>query len=102
MAVLDEAHRQRPTDRGVLMALVSIASDTGNLVTAFRHARELAALDPADTATPPSLGSREKGSSVGRLKPCDDLAQRVPLPEVGQRQDPIIGIISRRSLAKIG
>jgi hypothetical protein len=26
----------------------------------------------------------------------------VPLPEVGQRQDPIIGIISRRSLAKIG
>jgi hypothetical protein len=101
MAVLDEAHRQRPTDRGVLMALVSIASDTGNLVTAFRH-RELAALDPADTATPPSLGSREKGSSVGRLKRCDDLAQRVPLPEVGQRQDPIIGIISRRSLAKIG
>jgi Flp pilus assembly protein TadD len=49
MAVLDEAHLQHPTDRDVLMALVSIARDTGDLATALRHARELAALDPADT-----------------------------------------------------
>lgn len=49
MAVLDQAHRQHPTDRDVLMALVSIARDTGDFATALRHARELAALDPADT-----------------------------------------------------
>jgi hypothetical protein len=29
MAVLDLAHRQHPTDRGVLMALVSITRDSG-------------------------------------------------------------------------
>jgi Flp pilus assembly protein TadD len=49
MTVLDEAHRQHPADRDVLMALVSIARDTGDFATALRHARELAALDPADT-----------------------------------------------------
>ena len=31
MAVLDQAHRQHPTDQDVLMALVSIAHDTGDL-----------------------------------------------------------------------
>jgi hypothetical protein len=34
MAVLVQAHRQHPTDRDVLMALVSIARDTGDLATA--------------------------------------------------------------------
>lgn len=48
MTVLDEAHRQHLMDRDVLMALVSIARDTGDFATALRHARELAALDPAD------------------------------------------------------
>jgi predicted CXXCH cytochrome family protein len=49
MAVLDEAHRQHSTDRDLLMALVSIARDTGDLGTALRYARELVTLDPADT-----------------------------------------------------
>ena len=49
MTVLDEAHRQHPADRDVLMALVSIARDTGDFGAALRHARELVTLDPADT-----------------------------------------------------
>ena len=48
MALLDGAHRQHPTDRDLLTALVSIARDTGDFATALRHARELATLDPAD------------------------------------------------------
>jgi predicted CXXCH cytochrome family protein len=48
MALLERTHEQHPTDRDVLMALVSIARDTGDIATALRHARELAALDPAD------------------------------------------------------
>jgi predicted CXXCH cytochrome family protein len=48
MALLERAHGQRPTDRDVLIALVSIARNTGDSTTALVHARELAALDPAD------------------------------------------------------
>jgi Flp pilus assembly protein TadD len=48
MALLERAHGQHPTDRDVLIALVSIARNTENLATALVHARELAALDPAD------------------------------------------------------
>jgi Tfp pilus assembly protein PilF len=48
MALLEHAHQQHPTDRDILMALVSIARDTGDFAVALRHARELAALYPAD------------------------------------------------------
>ena len=48
MALLERTHREHLTDRDVLMALVSIARDMGELVTALRHARELAALYPTD------------------------------------------------------
>jgi Flp pilus assembly protein TadD len=60
MAVLDEVHRQHPTDRDVLMALVSIARDTGDFATALRHARELAALDPADIQLRAMVSDLEK------------------------------------------
>jgi hypothetical protein len=46
VAVLDDAHRQHPTDRDVLMALVSIARDTGHFATALRHARSWPLLIP--------------------------------------------------------
>jgi Flp pilus assembly protein TadD len=49
MALLERAHRQHPTDRDLLMALVSIARDTRDFGTALRPARELVTLDPADT-----------------------------------------------------
>jgi Flp pilus assembly protein TadD len=62
MAVLDEAHRQHPTDRDVLMALVSIARDAGDLATALRHARELMTLDPGDAR----LRSRSRISKSAR------------------------------------
>ncbi len=48
MALLEHAHRQHPTDRDVLVALVSIARDTADLATALVHARELATLSPTD------------------------------------------------------
>jgi Flp pilus assembly protein TadD len=49
MTLLEEAHRRHPADRDVLMALVSIARDKGDLATALLHARELVDLYPADT-----------------------------------------------------
>jgi len=60
MAVLDEAHRPHPIDRDVLMALVSTARDTGDFATALRRARELAALDPADTRLRTLVSDLEK------------------------------------------
>jgi predicted CXXCH cytochrome family protein len=60
MAVLDEVHRRHPTDRDALMALISIARDTGDFATALRHARELAAFDPADTRLRALISDLEK------------------------------------------
>jgi Flp pilus assembly protein TadD len=48
LALLERTHEQHPTDRDVLMGLVSIARDAGDFATALRHARELAALDRGD------------------------------------------------------
>ena len=46
MALLEQTLRQHPADRDVLMALVSMARDSGNFSTALRCARKLATLDP--------------------------------------------------------
>jgi hypothetical protein len=50
LTILEQAHRRRPANRDVLVALVSIARDRGDLQTALRHAETLAALLPADGA----------------------------------------------------
>jgi len=60
MAVLDLAHRQHPTDRGVLMALVSITRDTGDFEKPLRHARALVTLDSADTRLRSAVSDLEK------------------------------------------
>ena len=60
MALLERTHEQHPTDRDVLMGLVSIARDAGDVATALRHARELAALDPADTRLRALVSDLEK------------------------------------------
>jgi len=49
--------RSNVLQREILMALVSIARDTGDFALALRHARELVTLDPADAHA--SLGSRK-------------------------------------------
>ena len=49
VALLERTHREHPTDRQVLLALVSIAQDQGDFAKALRHARELLVLDPLDT-----------------------------------------------------
>ena len=49
MELLEETHRRHPTDRDILLALVSIARENGDGAAALLHARELAALYPADT-----------------------------------------------------
>jgi len=46
IASLERAHQQHPTDRNILMALVSIARDNGDFAAALGHARELLTLDP--------------------------------------------------------
>ena len=48
IAVLEEAHRQHPTDRDVLLGLIAFARDSGDIPTALRTARELAAQLPGD------------------------------------------------------
>ena len=49
VALLERTHREHPTDRQALLALVSIAQDQGDFAKALRHARELLVLDPLDT-----------------------------------------------------
>lgn len=48
MALLDATHRRHPANRDVLLAIVSIARDNGDLAGVLSHARKLAALDPTD------------------------------------------------------
>jgi predicted CXXCH cytochrome family protein len=48
MALLERTHQEHPTYRDVLVALVSMARQQGDLPTALRHARELAELEPDD------------------------------------------------------
>jgi predicted CXXCH cytochrome family protein len=48
MALLERTHQKHPADRDVLVALVSLAQQRGDLRQALVHARELAALYPAD------------------------------------------------------
>jgi Flp pilus assembly protein TadD len=60
MALLERVHRQRPTDRDVLLALVSIARDANDVPTALRHARELLTLVPADAQLRTMIADLEK------------------------------------------
>jgi predicted CXXCH cytochrome family protein len=48
MELLENAHKRHPTDRDTLLALVSIARETGGFATALTHARELVTLYPTD------------------------------------------------------
>jgi tetratricopeptide (TPR) repeat protein len=59
-ALLERTHRRHPADRDVLLALVSIARETGDLAAALSHARELAALDPEDVQIRNLLSELEK------------------------------------------
>jgi Tfp pilus assembly protein PilF len=63
MPLLERTHRQHPTDTDVLVALVSIARDNGDLATALRYARELAALHPADMQLRAMVQDLEKRQS---------------------------------------
>jgi predicted CXXCH cytochrome family protein len=60
MALLERAHQQHPADRDILMALVSIARDTGDSALALRYARELVTLDPGDAQLRALVSDLEK------------------------------------------
>jgi Flp pilus assembly protein TadD len=60
MVLLERTHQQHPADRNVLIALVSIAQETGDLANALLHARELVALDPSDAQVLKLLSDLEK------------------------------------------
>jgi Flp pilus assembly protein TadD len=49
MELLENTHKRHPADRDTLLALVSIAQETGDFATALAHARELVALYPTNT-----------------------------------------------------
>jgi predicted CXXCH cytochrome family protein len=59
-ALLERAHQQHPTDRDILMALVSFARDAGDFTLALKHARELVTLDPGDTQLRALVSDLEK------------------------------------------
>ena len=61
MELLEETHRLHPTDRDILLALVSIARENGDGAAALLHARELAALYPADTQLRQLVRQLEQG-----------------------------------------
>jgi Flp pilus assembly protein TadD len=48
MELLENTHKRHPTDRDTLLALVSLARESGDFATALTHARELIALYPTD------------------------------------------------------
>jgi Flp pilus assembly protein TadD len=45
-ALLGRTHKQHPADRDVLVTLITLERDTGDLAAALAHAQELAALEP--------------------------------------------------------
>jgi Flp pilus assembly protein TadD len=59
-ALLERAHQQHPTDRDILMALVSFARDAGDFTLALRYARELVTLDPGDAQLRALVSDLEK------------------------------------------
>jgi predicted CXXCH cytochrome family protein len=48
-ALLERTHKQHPSDRDVLVTLITIERDGGNLTAALTHAQELAALEPGNS-----------------------------------------------------
>jgi Flp pilus assembly protein TadD len=60
MALLEKAHQRHPSDRNIMLALVSIARDNGDLATALLRARELVILDPSDTQLRSLVSELEK------------------------------------------
>jgi hypothetical protein len=59
MALLERTHQRHPTDRDVLLALVSFAQNAGGLA-ALRYAHEIAALYPADPQVRKRVSDLEK------------------------------------------
>jgi len=51
ITILEQAHKRRPADRDVLLALTTIERDSGNLPLAIQYARQLAELSPGDPET---------------------------------------------------
>jgi hypothetical protein len=63
LEVLERAHRQNPTDRDALIALIPIARDIGDAATALLYARELSWLSPMDTQVRTMVLDLEKNHS---------------------------------------
>lgn len=48
IALLERTHKQHPSDRDILVALITFKRDSGDLRAALTHAQELAALEPGN------------------------------------------------------
>jgi predicted CXXCH cytochrome family protein len=47
-ALLERTHKQHPADRDVLVTLIALERDTGDLAAALAHAQEMATLEPGN------------------------------------------------------
>jgi hypothetical protein len=74
--LLERAHRQHPTDRDLLTALISIARDTGDFGTALRHAR--------GAGDPRSCGHAAPLAGVGSRKAPGPLAGTLCCPSADE------------------
>jgi len=66
ITILEQAHKRRPSDRDVLLALITIGRDSGNSPLAIQYARHLAELSPGDPQAQQLLADllKRKGQSV--------------------------------------
>ena len=48
MTLLERTHKRHPTDRNVLLTLITVERNRGDLAAALRHAQELDALEPSN------------------------------------------------------
>lgn len=61
IAVLEAAHARAPADRDLLITVITIARDRGEVATALRYAKELAGLYPKDNQIRAMVLELEKG-----------------------------------------
>jgi tetratricopeptide (TPR) repeat protein len=66
-ALLERTHKQHPTDRDVLVTLIALERDGGDLTAALTHAQELATLEPENPQIPALIDDlRQRLRRLGR------------------------------------
>ena len=99
MALLERVHQQHPTDREVLVALVSMARERNDIATALRHARELLMLSPADAAA--ARADRRTGEAAGPVvQPSNGSRTRIVSSRSGLVDSSVTGASTSSSIRR--